>query len=272
MIDDPDIGGRAFGIAFDDQFACRRVIAAQYGIDAELAAGLACIVAANGEGAEFIVIAARSQPAGVDYVTGYSAGALQKGIMQDVDRAGKVFTAAAVYLQGAAVHFDGSGKAVVVIGRSQHTGAGLNKSAAGIDAVQHACNGHVISVGVDDCRFVSCRRGQVDLFVERHGGFRNQAAVIDGQIAVCAQSVLRGDRQAAAVDDSDAAVGVGAGIRPQRHDAAACFYHRAAADDLPLIAAIIVLFKNERAAVGQVDIPHVAVDRMIDRQAFGFGA
>ena len=192
--------------------------------------------------------------------------------MQYAYLAGKVFAAAAVYLQRTPGNFDVSGKAVVVIGRSQRTGADFNKSTAVNDAVQHACRSHVMSVGVDDCRFVSFCRGKIDPFIDSQIGFCGQAAVIDGQIAVSAQGILRGNRQPASINGSDTAVGIGSGIRPQCHDAAACFYHRAIADDLPLIAAIIILFKNQRPAVGQVDIPHIAVDRMIDRQAFSFGA
>ena len=51
-----------------------------------------------------------------------------------MDLAGKVFAAAAVYLQRAPGNFDVSGKAVVVIGRSQRTGAAFNKSTAVNDA------------------------------------------------------------------------------------------------------------------------------------------
>lgn len=47
--------------------------------------------------------------------------------MQYADLAGKVFATAAVYLQRTTGNFDVSGKAVVVIGRSQRTGAVLIK-------------------------------------------------------------------------------------------------------------------------------------------------
>ena len=52
------------------------------------------------------------------------------------------------------------------------------------DAVQHACSSHVMSVGVNDRRFVSFCRGKIDSFIDSQIGFCGQAAVIDGQIAV----------------------------------------------------------------------------------------
>ena len=190
--------------------------------------------------------------------------------MQNVDLAAEVLRAAAVDLHGASFQLHVASEAVIVIGSRQHTSTGLDKGAIGISSAQLAANSHIMPVGIDDGGFAR-DTGHIDIFGEGEVGICDQSTVMDADGAVSSQGRLCFDGQSAAGDSGNAAVGIGTGLGQQGYGAAAVFDNCAVADDLPNISIVVILLKNQGATVGQVDVADIACNRVVDRQAFGFG-